>query len=329
MTWRETCAVLGICLGGSFAASAKAPGVTFLRGHVLGEDARPQTNVEFRVVSYGTVRVDDAGEFEAPIPDGVDLVKLILVEPSDLTILYPPNGELPIPRGEVSTAVMIGRSDRQYIIEALSERLLQVNKIIRAEDANTTGVLNELVAGVASILEKLQVSEAELRASLGQRQAQARVAEELKPVLNTYLLKLKDLRDFLHLLGPRVGSESFLKGLLKVMEEYNEAFTVLDAKKDAVENQIQVAWAEGAATGLLRDWRDVGIEAVTQIHQNIVLPLNPSLVTLQMQYTSSPPSSDEIRRAVDTIEAATNRLDGKIRVLEERKARLFASLDRP
>ncbi len=330
MRRRTVVLALGIGLAAANELPAQAPATVLLRGHVVGEDARPQTNVELRVVSYGTVRVDDSAEFRTPIPAGVVQVQLILVEPAGLTILFPPGGEQAIPAGGVSVPVVIGRSDRQYLVEALSGRLLELRKAVREGDQGTADVMEELVAGVHSILEKLGASEAELRASLDQRQARGEVAADLEAVLDTYLLKLEDLRDVFALLGPGAASdEASLLGLLQAMATYNEAYTALDAKKDSAESRIASLWAEGAAEGLRRDWGDVRVEAVTRIHQGIVLPLNPSLVVLQREHTPSPPSPQDVRQAVEQVAAAAKRLDEEIPVLEERKARLFASLDRP
>jgi hypothetical protein len=244
--------------------------------------------------------------------------------------LYPVNGIMAVPSDPaVRMPVVVGKSERAYINDALAARFVQLGTTLRNNGVQFEASLDSLSEGMRRIINLLEIKESDMRESIEAQKHQA----ELRPVLlrtwDKYLLEIKDLRDAFRLVADFAArNRSAVQTLQSAVQEYNVAFDSLNNRRNAFLTSIRAYWETKAAEGLERDLADVYTEAVETIHKGYVLPLNTSLIVFQRAHMPDKPSGQQIATAVAEAGLAVRQLDVRINVLDERYARLRSALER-
>jgi hypothetical protein len=309
------------------AAGAAPARAVVLRGRVITLEGRPATDAQLQIVGHAALLAirTPSGEFEQPLAGAPSQVEFAAVAGS-LDVLYPPDGIVPVPRDEtVHVTIVVGRPERSEISDLLAERLLRLETTLRANGVHFDAVRDSLSDDLHRVLAQLDVGEADLRRRVEFKREQAATIPEVIATIDAYIREVKDLRDALHQFGPLAAGDANAKAALQnALTEYNTAFAALNDNRRAYESKILNYWSGESAERLSKHLADVYFEAVENIHQALVLPLNPSLIDVQTKKPS--------RRQRDDATAAFARtaaqLDTRVAPLERRTDELRDALQR-
>lgn len=302
---------------------------TRLLGRVVDVAGTPVRDIRLRIVGHGEPEIFDSGEFQLQLSGRPAQVQIEVID-GRLAVLYPTDGMIAVPADPtVRVPIVVGKSERDYINDVLAARFVQLESTLNDNGVGYNASLDSLGDGMRRILELLELQESDLRASIEQRRRQADVKPELFETIDAYILEVKDLRDAFGLVASLAAENAgAIVTLQTAVQEYNAAFEALNNSRNAFQSSIRSLWSDSEAEGLTRDLADVYTEAVEEIHKGYVLPLNESLVTLQLAHTRDRPDNAEIRAALAEAEAAVRSLDTRINVLETRYNRLREALER-
>lgn len=324
------------------AGMAAAQPVVF-RGRVvaLGGEALPP-GLTLRAEQIGPVDLGQSGEFRLALPPGTARFTLRVVRPA-VEVVYPPGGLVSVPADPAATTVVVvGPGAETVVAEALAARDRQLEQRLRAFDvrfdARQDSVQRDLRAvleAVAAVREEdlpeilalLRLRADDLRTEAERARAREAHLPALSATLSDYVLKVRDLRDALDLLGPDAHlSRAVVEAMQERVERYDTAYTALDTQGDAFLQQVRAYWPEAAHA---LDLQALLTLARGEIHHDRVLPLNPHLVVVQRVHTRAPPERDEVRYSQRRIAEVAADLRPRIDRLSALTTALLAALARP
>lgn len=306
-------------------AAPASPAV--LRGRVVTIDGKPAPEAQLQLVGHAALLAirRPSGEFEQPLAGDPPQVEVAAVA-GPLEVLYPPNGLLAVPRDDaVRVTVVVGRPEKMEISDMLAERLLRLETTLRDQGIRWDAGRDSLSDDVRRVLARLDVAEGDFRARVAFKREQAATVPEVLATIDAYIREAKDLRDLLGQFGPAAAKDrNAVDGLQTALGEYNAAFTTLNDNRNAYESKILSYWTGERGERLLGQLADVYFEAVENIHQALVLPLNPNVIALQRRKPSRRDRDD----ATAAFVHAAAQLDPRIAALERRASELREALQR-
>ncbi len=323
---RLTLAALAVAL--SLTTQAQA---LVLRGRVVDLDGKPATDARLQIVGHAprlAIRTP-SGEFEQPLAGEPAQVEIAVIDGS-LEVLYPLDGRVAVPRDEsVIVTVVVDKHERASINELLAARLVRLEAALDANGVRYDAARDSLSRALEQIMGRLDLDEASLRRSVTFQREQAATAPEILRTVDTYLRELKDLRDgFRHFAPLAVRERAALDALQMAMQEYSAAFTALSDNRRAFASKILEYWPAPRDEVVAGKLADVYLEAVENIHEPLILPLNPPLIVLQRAHGDQRPGRDEIAAAAAEIVAAAADIDRRLPALEQRARELHDALGR-
>jgi len=311
----------------ALAAPAPAQEVS-LRGRVVTLDGRPATEARLQIVGQAAQLAirSPSGTFAQPLagrPAQVEIAPLA----GPLEVLYPLDGIVPVPRDDsVHVTIVVGKPERASISEMLAQRLVRLETVLEAQGVQYDAARDSLSQTLERILEQLELDRADLRRDVVFQREQAATAPQILRTVDAYLRELKDLRDGFRQFAPlAVRDRAAKQALQRTMQEYSDAFTDLNDNRRAFESQLLNYWPAPQSGVLVDALSDVYLEAVENVHQALVLPLNPDLIVLQRAGGSD---RDERERAARDVVDAAGRIDGRLPALEQRARELRDALER-
>lgn len=326
--WRTLRSALALFLL-TVAAPLSAQPTTRLLGRVVDLNGEPVRDVRIRILEHGEPEIFDSGEFQLQLAGQPVRVEVEVLD-SRLQVIYPPRGLLAVPRDpDVRVPIVIGRSEREFLSDVLAARMVQVEQALNRNGQQYSASADSLSEGLRRIAALLELQSSELTESLERRRNQGDVTPAMLRTIDAYLLEIRDLRDAFRLTVPYAAeNRDALTALQQAMLEYNAAFEELNNNRGAFLSAIRTHWAPAESAVLTRDLEDVYVQAIDDIHRGYVLPLNESLLVLQLAHTRNRPGRQGIQQAVADAQAAARSLDPRIPVLEERARRLREALQR-
>lgn len=325
---RLASATLAAALAAALATSASA---SVLRGRVVTIENRPATEVRLGIAGQAAVLAirRPSGEFEQPLAGDPSTVQVSVLE-GPYQVLYPLDGQLPVPKDEsVLVTIVVGKPEKSYIADQLADRLVKLESILKANGIRYDASADSLSGDLRRVLAELQLRDADLRRDVADKRNQAAVTPEILRVTADFVLKLKDLRDAFASFAPLAATrKGALESLKSAMARYNDAFTALNDGRDAYAAQIRSYWPAERTEVLQKDLSDMYLEAVENIHRGLVLPANPSLIDLQLAYAPHPPGKERLKAAADALVAASRQIESRLPPLEQRISELRDALER-
>jgi hypothetical protein len=319
-----------LLLAAAPATPAAAQGATTrLLGRVVDLNGDPVRDVRIRILDHGEPEIFDSGDFQLQLAGQPTRVEVEVLD-SALQVVYPLKGLVAVPRDpDVRVPIVVGRSERQLMSDVLATRMVQVEQALQRNGVHYSASMDSLTDGLRRIATLLELRESDMEQSLQRRRSQADIKPALLRIVDKYILELRDLRDAFRLVVPYAATNlDAVTALKQAMVEYNAAFEELNNNRGAFLSALRDHWEPATGALLVRDLEDVYVQAIDDIHRGYVLPLNESLLVLQLAHTPNKPGRERIRQAVADAQAVARTLDPRIPVLEERARQLREALER-
>lgn len=319
--------LLALLLTSASAAPADAQ-TTRLRGRVMDLDGQPVRDVRLRILDHGEPEIFDSGEFQLQLagrPSRVD----VQVLDSTLQVLYPPRGVIAIPADpDEPVQIVVGRRERDYLGDAIAGRLVTLERTLRANGVEYTASVDSLGESMRQIIAILRDQGTDVNRQLERERLQGGLKPGLLRTIEAYLIELKDLRNAFELVSRYAANDIYaVQTLRDAMLAYNTAADSLIRNRDAYAAEIRRSWVRERAELLVRDLENVYVLAEDDIHRGYVLPLNESLLVLQLAYTPNKPGKQQVQQAAADAGATVRALTPRIPVLEERVRQLRSALE--
>lgn len=319
-------AALGLSI---LAAPAPAEGQTVvLRGRVVALGRTLPDTFRIRLVGLGDPRMLRGGEFEIEIPAAANEVEIQTTD-ANWSIVYPPGGRLPVPRGDARAVVVVGEPVEQTITRALAERVRASEQLLAANGLQAerlTGVED----GIQQILARLDLRVEDLRDEAARKQRQADVFPEIAATIERYLAEAKDLHTTLSLLSPVVAAQkdttirkNAYLGITQAVVSYSAAWDSIGARRARFETEVEQFWDDGPL--LRRDLASFFDTVIETLHRSRIFPLNADLLKIQtaIQTGRSDREYEQARQRVADVVAA---LPPDLAQLEARAIRIIEQL---
>jgi hypothetical protein len=289
----------------------------------------PVRDVRIRVIGHGEPSILDSGEFSLQLAGAPTVIEVQTIS-GQLQVVYPPAGRVALPRDPaVVVPIVVGRSDREVLSDLVAARMIQIEHALNRNGVAYSASADSISEGLRRIASLLELRETEIEEGLARRRAQNDAVPALLGTIDRYILELRDLHDAFTLVAPYAAANSdALQALRQAMQDYNAAFEELNGGRAAFRSAINAHWSTTEAAGLLRDLDNVYTHAIDDIHRGYILPLNESLLVLQLAHTRDRPSAQRIRQAAADAAATARSLDPRVPVLEERARQLRTALQR-
>jgi hypothetical protein len=318
----------------SFAAAAMpvspvslAAQTVVLRGRVIALGRTLPDTFRIRLVGLGDPRMLRGGEFEIEVPASTNEVEVQTTD-TNWSIVYPPSGRLPVPRGEARAVVVVGEPVEQTITRALAERIRASEQLLAANGLQAER-LGGVEDGIQQILARLDLREEDLRDEAARKQRQADVFPEIAATIERYVAEAKDLHTTLSLTPSAVADEkekirqNALAAISEAVLSYSAAWDSIGSRRARFETEVEHYWEEGPL--LRRDLAGFFDTVVEPLHRSRIFVINADLVKIQTAIQASRSDrefEDAMRRVSDTVTA----MQTDLAQLEARAARIIEQL---
>jgi hypothetical protein len=192
-----------------------------LRGRVVALGRTLPDTLRIRFTGVGDPRMLRGGEFEIEIPANTSEVEVTTSDPA-WSIVYPPSGRLPVPRGDARAVVVVGEPVEQTIARALAERMRASQQILAANGLQAER-LSGVEDGIQQILARLDLRGEDLRDEAARKQRQVEVYPEIAATIERYVAEAKDLNTTLSLLSPGASASSRARSFSASMMPWRRA----------------------------------------------------------------------------------------------------------
>ena len=282
-----------------------------LRGRVVGLDGAPAPEARIRIVGAGEPVLFDSGEFELEIPAGdetVDVVSLV----DELEVVYPPDGRVPVPVGDVHVVIIMDEPVVRTVTKALAERSRRLQNVLE-DNSQTLGSLESQVQELARLV---GIREEDLRSELVLRERQAEHFPRIAATVRDFMLQARDLQSALAIVGASTDNAQILRITIEeALVPYNDAFTELNNGSDGFIEVIEEYWDDGAVRS--GEFRSFWNNTAKRIHDLQILPLNTQLATIQSEVIEGNANSRRAQEARTQLLARVAELDSWLDQLED------------
>lgn len=259
-----------------------------LSGFVRDEAGEVVPGVRIRLVGVGTPSVyQDSGEFVYEVPVEVASVVVEVLAPKGMVVQHPRGGNMVVPAEPVPQMLVIGPPIVQIALNAAIDSQLRIEYLLGAQGDRLDDLRSELVAELRPLIDRLQLRESELDDLIEERRKRNDLLARSSRLVDTYVLRLKDLRDAIARLAPHVATdEATFLGLRGSVVAYNEGFEAVYAARESFAAEIANAWP-GERSEVVRTYWSAAMNAIVdRIHGGIVLGLSPRIEKIQMAFNS-------------------------------------------
>jgi hypothetical protein len=298
-----------------------------LRGRVVALGRTLPDTLRIRFTGVGDPRMLRGGEFEIEIPANTSEVEVTTSDPA-WSIVYPPSGRLPVPRGDARAVVVVGEPVEQTIARALAERMRASQQILAANGLQAER-LSGVEDGIQQILARLDLRVEDLRDEAARKQRQVEVYPEIAATIERYVAEAKDLNTTLSLLSPGAAKESekirgnLLDGMAEAVTSYSAAWDSIGSRRARFETEVEQFWEEGPL--LRRDLASFFDTVIEPLHRNHFFQVNADLVTVQTSIQAGR-SGRDFEQLIERIGSALRTLQPDLAQLETRAARILEQL---
>lgn len=317
---------------GALAVSPLAGQTRTLSGYVRDEAGKVVPGVRIRLVGVGTPSIyADSGEFVYEVPAEFASVVVEVLAPKGMVVQYPRGGTMVVPAESVPQMLVIGPPMAQVALNAAIDQQLRIEYLLETQGDRFDDLSSEVVAELRPLIDRLQLRERELDELIEERRRRNDLLARSSRLVDTYVLRLKDLRDVIVRLAPHaVKDEPTFLGLRRVVLAYNEGFEAVYAERESFAAEIANAWP-GERSEVVRMYWSAAINAIVdRIHGGIVLGLSPKIERIQMAFNSRRNLAPaEFAEIAESFARAADRLNAEIPPLESSLGDLRRAMERP
>jgi hypothetical protein len=319
---------IALALTAGFGATVDVAAQTVvLRGRVIALGRTLPDTFRIRLTGLGDPRMLQGGEFEIEIPAATSEVEVQTID-REWSIVYPPSGRLPVPRGDARAVVVVGEPVEHTIARALGDRVRASEQLLAANGLQVER-LGGLEDGIQQIIAKLDLREEDLRDEAARNQQRVETYPEIAATIQRYVAEAKDLHTTLDLTAAAVAdaNEEIRKftyaAIEKAVGAYSSAYDSIGSRRARFETAIREFWDEGPL--LVRDFGGFLDAVVEPLHRSRFFSLNRDLVTVQMGIKKGK-GDRQFDQARERIAITVDAMTAELAQLEARAARLLEQL---